>query len=92
MDAYSVSPRIQSSAERAVSVAAVDSAASDSARTCRRIVPAAGTSGRAGSVSRSRRKLMMKRRLVLHWRGGDHTALKVKKNTTGKHRWTVEDR
>jgi restriction endonuclease Mrr len=43
-----------------VSVAAVDNAASDSARTCRRIVPAAGTSGRAGSVSRSRRKLMMK--------------------------------
>jgi DNA invertase Pin-like site-specific DNA recombinase len=29
--------------------------------------------------------------MVLHWRGGDHTALKVKKNTTGKHRWTVEE-
>jgi len=28
---------------------------------------------------------------VLHWRGGDHTALKIKKNTTGKHRWTVEE-
>jgi excisionase family DNA binding protein len=29
--------------------------------------------------------------MVLHWRGGDHTALKVKKNATGKHRWTVEE-
>lgn len=29
--------------------------------------------------------------MVLHWRGGDHTALKVKKNTTGKHRWAVEE-
>ena len=29
--------------------------------------------------------------MVLHWRGGDHTALKVKKNTTGKHRWTVAE-
>ncbi len=29
--------------------------------------------------------------LVLHWRGGDHTALKVKKNTSGKHRWTVAE-
>jgi DNA invertase Pin-like site-specific DNA recombinase len=29
--------------------------------------------------------------LVLHWRGGDHTALKVKKNASGKHRWTVAE-
>ena len=29
--------------------------------------------------------------MVLHWRGGDHTALKVKKNTSGKHRWTVAE-
>ena len=29
--------------------------------------------------------------MVLHWRGGDHTTLKVKKNTTGKHRWTVAE-
>jgi excisionase family DNA binding protein len=29
--------------------------------------------------------------MVLHWQGGDHTALKVKKNTTGKHRWTVDE-
>ena len=29
--------------------------------------------------------------MVLHWQGGDHTPLKVKKNTTGKHRWTVEE-
>jgi excisionase family DNA binding protein len=29
--------------------------------------------------------------MVLHWRGGDHTALKVKKNTTGRHRWTVAE-
>lgn len=29
--------------------------------------------------------------MVLHWRGGDHTALKVKKNTIGKHRWTVAE-
>jgi hypothetical protein len=27
--------------------------------------------------------------MVLHWRGGDHTPLKVKKNATGRHRWTV---
>lgn len=25
--------------------------------------------------------------MVLHWQGGDHTPLKVKKNTSGKHRW-----
>jgi hypothetical protein len=29
--------------------------------------------------------------IVLHWRGGDHTALKVKKNTIGKHRWMVAE-
>jgi len=29
--------------------------------------------------------------LVMHWQGGDHTALKVKKNATGKHRWTVAE-
>ena len=29
--------------------------------------------------------------MVLHWRGGDHTALQVKMNTAGKHRWTVPE-
>jgi excisionase family DNA binding protein len=29
--------------------------------------------------------------LVLHWQGSDHTALKVKKNTSGKHRWTAAE-
>ena len=29
--------------------------------------------------------------MVLHWRGGDHTAPTVKKNATGKHRWTVAE-
>ena len=29
--------------------------------------------------------------LVLHWQGGDHTALRVKKNTAGRHRWTVAE-
>jgi len=29
--------------------------------------------------------------LVLHWQGGDHTPLKVKKNTSGKHRWTADE-
>jgi len=29
--------------------------------------------------------------LVLHWQGGDHTALRVKKNATGRHRWTVAE-
>ena len=29
--------------------------------------------------------------MVLHWQGGDHTALKVKMNTVGKHRWTVAE-
>jgi excisionase family DNA binding protein len=27
--------------------------------------------------------------LVVHWHGGDHTALKVKKNRTGQHRWSA---
>lgn len=27
--------------------------------------------------------------LVIHWHGGDHTALKVKKNRTGQHRWSA---
>src|SRR4051794_11630089 len=29
--------------------------------------------------------------LVLHWQGGDHTELKVRKNSTGKHRWTLDE-
>jgi hypothetical protein len=29
--------------------------------------------------------------MVLHWQGGDHTALKFKMNTAGKHRWTVPE-
>jgi len=29
--------------------------------------------------------------LVMHWQGGDHTAMKVKKNSAGKHRWTVAE-
>jgi DNA invertase Pin-like site-specific DNA recombinase len=29
--------------------------------------------------------------MVLHWQGGDHTALKVKRNPAGKHRWTVPE-
>ena len=29
--------------------------------------------------------------LVLHWQGGDHTPLKVKKNASGKHRWTADE-
>jgi excisionase family DNA binding protein len=27
--------------------------------------------------------------LVVHWNGGDHTALKVKKNRIGQHRWSA---
>ena len=27
--------------------------------------------------------------LVIRWHGGDHTALKVKKNRTGQHRWSA---
>ena len=29
-------------------------------------------------------------RLLLHWQGGDHTVLAVRKNQTGKHRWVAE--
>ena len=29
--------------------------------------------------------------MVLHWQGGDHTALKLRMNTVGKHRWTVPE-
>jgi len=29
--------------------------------------------------------------MALHWQRGDHTALKIKKNACGKHRWTVEE-
>ena len=29
--------------------------------------------------------------MVLHWQGGDHTAMKLKMNTVGKHRWTVAE-
>jgi excisionase family DNA binding protein len=28
--------------------------------------------------------------LRVHWQGGDHTALRVPKNRTGRHRWTTE--
>src|SRR5271166_5920902 len=29
--------------------------------------------------------------LVLHWQGSDHTPLKVKKNASGKHRWSADE-
>jgi DNA invertase Pin-like site-specific DNA recombinase len=29
--------------------------------------------------------------MVLHWQGGDHTALKLKMNTAGKHRFTIPE-
>jgi len=29
--------------------------------------------------------------MVLHWQGGDHTALKLRMNRVGKHRWTVPE-
>ena len=29
--------------------------------------------------------------LVLHWQGGDHTALKLRMTGVGKHRWTVAE-
>src|SRR6201993_868392 len=29
--------------------------------------------------------------MVLHWQGGDHTALQLKINGAGKHRWTVSE-
>lgn len=28
--------------------------------------------------------------LLLHWQGGDHTALTIRKNRTGQHRWVAE--
>lgn len=29
--------------------------------------------------------------MVLHWQGGDHTALRIPKNRVGQHRWTTPD-
>jgi DNA invertase Pin-like site-specific DNA recombinase len=29
--------------------------------------------------------------MILHWQGGDHTALKLRKNGAGKHRWTIPE-
>lgn len=29
--------------------------------------------------------------MVLHWQGGDHTALMLRRNGAGKHRWTVPE-
>ena len=29
--------------------------------------------------------------MILHWQGGDHTALNLKINGVGKHRWTVPE-
>ena len=29
--------------------------------------------------------------MVLHWRGGDHTPLKLKANAVGKNRWTIPE-
>ena len=29
--------------------------------------------------------------MILHWQGGDHTALNLKINGAGKHRWTVPE-
>jgi DNA invertase Pin-like site-specific DNA recombinase len=29
--------------------------------------------------------------MALHWQGGDHTALKLRMNGAGKHRWTVPE-
>jgi excisionase family DNA binding protein len=28
--------------------------------------------------------------LLIHWQGGDHTPLRVRKNATGNHRWTTD--
>jgi hypothetical protein len=28
--------------------------------------------------------------LVIRWAGDDHTALRVRKNRTGRHRWSAE--
>jgi hypothetical protein len=29
--------------------------------------------------------------MILHWQGGDHTALRLRKNGVGKHRWTIPE-
>jgi hypothetical protein len=29
--------------------------------------------------------------MILHWHGGDHTALKLRQNGVGKHRWTIPE-
>jgi len=29
--------------------------------------------------------------MILHWQGGDHTALNLEINGAGKHRWTVPE-
>jgi DNA invertase Pin-like site-specific DNA recombinase len=29
--------------------------------------------------------------MILHWQGGDHTALKLRRNGAGKHRWTIPE-
>jgi DNA invertase Pin-like site-specific DNA recombinase len=29
--------------------------------------------------------------MILHWQGGNHSALRVKKNGAGKHRWTIPE-
>jgi excisionase family DNA binding protein len=29
-------------------------------------------------------------KLILHWQGGDHTPLSVRKNKAGSHRWTTD--
>jgi hypothetical protein len=28
--------------------------------------------------------------LIVHWQGGDHTALSIVRNSSGKHRWTTD--
>jgi hypothetical protein len=29
--------------------------------------------------------------MILHWQGGDHTALRLRRNGAGKHRWTIPE-
>jgi DNA invertase Pin-like site-specific DNA recombinase len=29
--------------------------------------------------------------MILHWQGGDHTALRLRRNGVGKHRWTIPE-
>jgi hypothetical protein len=29
--------------------------------------------------------------MILHWQGGDHTAVKLRRNGVGKHRWTIPE-